>query len=262
MTRLRLWWSRGLEVRRRSSEPLNLTNFERQVYSQNGEDGILVEIFRRIGTENRFFVELGVGYRHGTRQVECNTRYLLESHGWSGIWMDGDPSFVGEAKRAFSHLKLSVEQELVTRETIVARFCGLAIPEGLDLLSIDIDGNDFWIWREVASFRPRVVIMEYNGAFVPGQDWVMDYDPNHRWDSTYYFGASLDAYERLGRELGYALVGCDSNGINAFFVRRDCLKDQFSGIDAGPRYHYHAPKRNPDFYGFPPSTSRKIVFRR
>jgi hypothetical protein len=261
VTRSRLRWRSANEARRRRRDPDNLTNFEKRIYSQNGEDGILAEIFRRIGTADRFFVEIGVGYRYGSNEVECNTRNLLEHGGWSGIWVDASTDFVAAARRRFAGLPLRVEQEFVLRETILNRMRAWGVAEGLDLLSIDIDGNDYWVWQELSALRPRVLILEYNGALLPGQDWVMEYNPDHRWDATYYFGASLDAYTRQCDRLGYRLVGCDSNGINAFFVRGDCAAHHF-GPQRETAYYYHAPKRNPDFYGFPPSPDKAIRLRR
>jgi hypothetical protein len=264
ITRSRLYWASRIEKRRREVEPLNLMNFEKRVFSQNGEDGILAEIFRRIGTRDRFFVEIGVGYRFGARETECNTRNLLENDGWSGIWIDASSDFVEDARKRFSQLPVRVLQTFVERETIKPQLQTVGVKPGFDLLSIDIDGNDYWIWKALQAFRPRVVIMEYNGSITPGHDWVMPYNQAHRWDATAYFGASLDAYYRLGQELGYALVGCDSNGINAFFVRKEELGEHFCKVSAGTHYHYVAPKRNPDFYGFPPSieSGRSITFSR
>jgi hypothetical protein len=103
----------------------------------------------------------------------------------------------------------------------------------VDLLSIDVDGNDYWIWRAIKSVTARVVVMEYNATYPPPVDFVRAYDPAARWGRDNYYGASLSALEKLGRKLGYALVGCSLSGVNAFFVREDLLK----GPDGAARFH-------------------------
>lgn len=107
------------------------------------------------------------------------------------------------------------------------------------MLSIDIDGNDFWIWNAISWFKPRVVIIEYNAIFPPDIDWVIKYNPNFKYNKyTSFFGASLKALEKLGTKKGYTLVACESKGINAFFVRSDLIADRFKGpFDAGNLYY-------------------------
>ena len=115
------------------------------------------------------------------------------------------------------------------------------VPNEVDLFSLDIDRNTYWIWAAVAEFKPRVVVVEYNASIPPSVDWKVDYHPNRRWNYTMYFGASLKALENLGRELGYSLVGCEISGINAFFVRSDLCCDRFEGpFDA--EHHFEPPR--------------------
>src|SRR5260370_27613128 len=111
------------------------------------------------------------------------------------------------------------------------------VPRNLDLLSIDIDGNDYWVWAAIQKWRPRLVVIEYNPTFPPHQKWVMKEDLNHRWDGTNYFGASLPSLAALGTKKGFTLVATDSCGINAFFVRDDFIAgDKF--LDPVVHYHY------------------------
>lgn len=191
---------------------VDLLTFEQMIYSQNGEDGILKAIFKKIGTTGKFCVEFGVG--DGTT---CNTRYLIEREEWKSLQMDMD-----------SKAPVSVRREFITAENINDLFRKYGVPREFDLLSIDIDYNTYWVWKAIEGFFPRVVVIEYNGNIPPTQNIVVPYDPNVTWDgASYYHGSSLLALVNLGNFRGYSLVACDSNGINAFFVRNDLVKGRF-----------------------------------
>lgn len=206
-----------------SSQRLN--RFEHKVYSQNGEDGIIEEIFNRIGTTDKFFVEFGVG-----NGLENNTAYLLIKD-WQGVWLEGHHPSVefiqSEFCREIAAKSLRIQETFITAENIVALFEQNNIPKEFDLLSIDIDGNDYHVWKMLAAYRPRVVVVEYNATFPPPTMWIKKYDPAWMWDGSIGFGASLKAFEHLGTELGYRLVGCNFAGANAFFVRNDLLNERF-----------------------------------
>jgi hypothetical protein len=203
----------------------NLGRFHHQVFSQHGEDGIIAEIFKRIGTTTRTFLECGVG-----DGLENNSAYLL-LQGWRGAWIEGAASSVAKIRTTFrreiGESRLSVAQALITAENIERVLANAGAPTDLDLLSFDIDRNTYSAWKALTTVNARVVVLEYNAVFPPGSDWVVDYEPHRTWNGTAYFGASLTAYERLGREEGYALVGCSANGVNAFFVREDLCGDWF-----------------------------------
>jgi len=213
----------------------DINEFERRAASQNGEDGIIAEIFRRVGTTNRYFVEFGVGDGH-----ECNTASLASS-GWSGLMLEGDPADAARlAERYASYGSIQTARAFITAENIASVFESHGVPKEFDLLSIDIDGNDYWVWRALEGYAPRVVVIEYNAAYHPPRRWVMRYNPDHRWDKTTYYGASIASLEALGRKLGYALLGSDVTGVNAFFVRRDLRRASgFRALD--PARAYHAP---------------------
>ena len=225
------------ELSQLKRQPNNLRHFEKQVYSQNGEDGILEEVFRRIGTGNRIFVEFGV--QDGT---QCCTRNLLENFSWSGIWIECSAEHVANARKRFNENPVKVFERFLTAENILSVFSEAGVPQQVDLMVIDVDGNDYWMWNALAGqFRPRVVVVEYNGTFGPHEEWVMPYDPQHRYDETAYFGASLSSFAAFGDRHGYSLVGCDSMGVNAIFVRKDVAGGLFDGLDQPPSYHYVAP---------------------
>ncbi len=212
-------------TRKRMRDPLALENFGYKVYSQNDEDGIIHEIFRRIGTDTKEFLELGVG-----KGLECNSHYLLHC-GWHGLWIEGNKAAFGEIGKRFRPVikngRLKVKGAFITRENIEK----LIRNTSPDLLSIDIDGNDWYVWKAIKSIRPRLVVIEYNGKFPPDLSWKQAYNARHIWDWTDWQGASLKAMEELGREKGYVLTGTNLTGVNAFFVREDLYsKDLFSDL--------------------------------
>jgi hypothetical protein len=222
-------------------DPLRLARSEHKVYSQHGEDGVLAEIFRRIGVTDRRFVEIGV------TPLENNTlcRFV---QGWTGVWIDGGldiEKFPERLRQACEKGELTALTRMLTRENVGGILREAGMRAEFDLLSLDVDMNTYELWAGLAEFRPRVIVVEYNGYFPPDIDWRVDYRPDAKWDGTTYFGASLKAFERLGRERGYRLVGCDLSGTNAFFVREDAAVGHFlaSGDAAThyepPRYHFY-----------------------
>lgn len=223
----------------RYSDPKNLTRYERSIYSQSGEDGIIQEIFKRIGMTNRFFVEFGAG--NGLQN--CTTALLLQN--WIGLWIEADEVNAQTILTKFSFLirkyRLTFQNLKITPDNIEKSFADTNVPEEFDLLSIDIDGNDYWVWKAIKRFNPRVVICEYNGRFGPDIQWVMEYNPHHTWRGSCYFGASLKSYQVLAKQKGYTLVGCTMSGVNAFFVRDDLIKDFFCQ-DTSTANHYE-PQR-------------------
>ncbi|MFG0212417.1 hypothetical protein ACFU8X_04890 [Brevibacillus porteri] len=214
-----------------------LNRYEKRVFSQNGEDGIIEEIFSRIGTTNRYCVEFGVG--DGS---ECMIKNLVTQHGWSGLAMEGDLNSCKKMSADYApHPQLMIKCESITRENIVSLFEDNGVPKEFDLLSIDIDGNDYWVWQALSTYTPRLVVIEYNAAFSPPQKMVIEYQPDFKWGGTTYFGASLSSLAILGNRLGYALVGTDSKGVNAFFLRHDLLR-QSGFSELTPEQAYHPPR--------------------
>ena len=223
----------------RHQDPKKLNQHEYKVWSQNGEDGIIAEIFRRIGTTNRYFVEFGAS--DGSE----NNSALLVRQGWSGLWMDADTKAVKKAKESFrSEIdagRLAILETFITSENIEDLFRQARVPEEMDLLSIDIDRNDYYVWEKIAHYRPRVVIIEYNAMVPPTMSWVVPYDPKAfgwaKFGDLPTNGASLKALEELGVKKGYSLVGCDLCGVNAFFVRNDLLGDRFAKPYTAENHH-------------------------
>ena len=200
----------------------SLSEVEFRVFSQWGEDGIIQYLISRVTIEDERFVEFGV-----EDYFESNTRFLLTNNNWKGLVLDCSESHIAFIRRDQLYWKhdLTAMQQFVTRENIndILTKCGF---EGdIGLLSIDIDGNDYWVWERIEVIDPRIVICEYNSIFGPTAAIVVPYDPEfvrtRAHYSNLYFGASLAALCHLAERKGYSFVGTNSVGTNAFFVRKD-----------------------------------------
>ena len=225
--------ARNLTMRTVFNRFAGLNEFEARTSSQNGEDGIIAEIARRLDVRDGFFVEFGV--QDGS---VCNTA-LLAANGWSGVYIEADDAFATHlTERYAGSARVKVVHAFVTAENIASIFESAGVPREFDVLSIDIDGNDYWVWRALSDFAPRIVVVEYNAEHPPPERWVMRYNPSHRWDKTTYYGASLASFSALAERMHYALVGTEKTGVNAFFVREDLLnRSGFRARTASDGYH-------------------------
>ena len=216
-----------------------ITHYGKSVFSQNGEDGIIHEIFNRIGTTNKFFCEFGV-----EDGLECNTTLLLLEN-WKGLWIEGDNKSYNKALENFDEAinkdLLTIQHSFITPENIEEIFDENNVPTDLDLLSIDIDTTDYWVRKAITNYKPRVLIMEYNAAYFPPVVWIKKKNETF-WDGDINMGASLQALHDLNKLKGYTLVGCDFNGVNAFFVRNDCYDESLFESDTSAEHHYEAFK--------------------
>ena len=232
--------TQALLASERARDPKRLLSYGFKGYSQNDEDGILQEIFNRISPTEKTFIEIGIGWGG----IENTTVYLLLS-GWRGLWIEaGDQAVSSIRKGLAGYLKggqLTLVHEFVDKENVDSLIRGTGFGGEIDLLSIDIDGNDYWVWDTISSVNPRVVVIEYNATFRPPARVVMEYCKDFRWDETNYYGASLKALEELGSQKGYALVGCNITGTNAFFVKQDLVQDRFSSPFTAEN-HYEPPR--------------------
>ena len=222
-------------TKKRMKDPLAIENFGYKVYSQNDEDGIINEIFKRIGTETKEFIEFGV-----ENGLECNSHFLLH-RGWHGLWIEGNANACKQIGNKFRPVikdgRLKVVNAFINRkniETLITEHRNIQ-KKGTepDFLSIDIDGNDWYVWDAIRAIKPRLVCIEYNGKFPPDYSWKQAYNQKHIWDYTDWQGASLKALELLGRKKDYVLVGTNLTGTNAFFVRKDLYStDKFMDCNA------------------------------
>ena len=209
----------------KGDNPLRLEKYGFKVFSQNDEDGIIEEIFNRIGEESKYFVEFGI--QNG---LESNCHFLLHK-GWKGLWLEGNSADVEKCKKYFakpiSDGRLKVINAFINKDNIDELITNNIDNKDIDLLSIDIDGNDYYVWEAIKSINPRVVVIEYNAKFPANFEWIMEYDENHTWNGDDEMGASLKSLELLGHKKGYQLVGTNYTGSNAFFVKKELAKGKF-----------------------------------
>lgn len=213
-----------IEQRQISHLGVGIESSEFRVFSQWGEDGIIQYLVRSVPIERPIFVEFGV-----ENYLESNTRFLLTNNQWSGLIMDGSAQNIADIKRdaIYWASNLKAEHAFITAENIDGLLRSNGIEGDIGLLSVDIDGNDYWVWRDIRSIAPRIVVCEYNSHFGPTARVTTPYDPGFVRDrahySKIYYGASIGALVQLAGQKGYTLVAGNSAGNNVFFVRNDVL---------------------------------------
>ncbi len=205
---------------RRPDGPIDaLRRSELRVHSQNGEDGVIAHLVDRIGVASGEVVEFGVG--DGS---ECCAANLVLAFGWSALLLEARKADAMTAASFFEAKapgRVTVHNTFVEPDTIDGLLAGRVAAE-FDVLSVDIDGNDYWVFDALGAVRPRVIVVEYNASFGPDRSVTIPYTPGFdRYrvhPSGYYHGASITALARLGERKGYILAGGDSRGVNAFLV--------------------------------------------
>ena len=194
---------------------MDLSVFEERIFSQNGEDGItikLLELLYNGDNENKYYVEFGVESGR-----ECNTRILWDRYKWKGLQMDG----------GHENQSINLRQEFITKENVVDLFRKYNVPDHINVLSVDIDFNDFYCLKEILkNYKCDILICEYNATHLPNEDKIVIYDKNGGWDGSNYFGVSLLSLTRLGEKYDYSLVYCDKKGVNCFFIHNDIIKNK------------------------------------
>lgn len=197
---------------------------EFKVFSQWGEDGILQHLIHHLPITRTEFVEFGVeDYR------EASTRFLLMNDNWRGLVMDGSEAHIQSIQGAYNHWchDLTARCAFISPENINQLLEDAGFTGDIGIYSVDVDGMDYWIWKATTVVSPIIVICEYNGVF--GSDIAVTVPPDAGFMrskahySNLFYGASLSALEHLGREKGYSLVGSNTAGNNAFFIRQDML---------------------------------------
>lgn len=219
-------WDRADPTRWQENEisrQRGVENYEFSLFSQNGEDGLLRYLYSEIGFRSRLFLEFGFGV------IENNSLRLILKENFGGVFIDAYDLPViefNEAAQSFGIQNVVAINTFLALENLETTIIASNLPEEIDLLSIDVDGNDYWLWEGLNCISPRVVVIEYNASLGPELSLSVPYDPEfdryQKHPSGFYYGASISALERLGKKKDYRLIGCDSKGINAFFIRDDC----------------------------------------
>ena len=222
----------------------DLVRYSAKGYSQYGADGVIGKLFHDLGTTEKYYVEFGTQ----KDATECNTRRLRETCAWSGLLMDG-----GNANAT-----INLHTAFITRENIGVLFKRHKVPKHFDLLSVDIDGNDYHVLSAIlrAGYRPRVVVVEYNAQLGPEKDLVAKYSPTHRWDMSCYISASITAFYKLARLNGYSIVA--SMLPDLYWVRDDVLV----GKSGKPKVSYaHTNNVTALFYAAARDVGNELMFK-
>ena len=218
----------------------NIQLAEFRVFSQWGDDGIVQFLVNYLDIEHKNFIEFGVETYH-----EATTRFLLVQNNWSGFVMDSSKRNIArlKAQDIYWRHELLALPAFVTRNNINRLIVDNGFENKVGLLHIDIDGNDYWIWKEITTIKPEIVIVEYNHRFGSSLPCVMPYTDKPTDNAER--GASLLSLCDLAEEKGYCFVGCESHGVNAYFVRKDKIKNLspltaeqgYAAAKAGDRFH-------------------------
>ena len=216
----------GLESRLLRTKTTGLREAEFRVFSQFGEDGIIQYLIQRVQIETEIFIEFGV-----EDYSESNTRFLLVNDNWRGLVLDSGDRHVAFLRRTGLDWRHDIEAKVafIDRDNINGLIASAPMHGDIGLLSVDIDGNDLWVLDEIDVVSPRILVIEYNSTFGPDAAVTVPYDPafvrgRAHW-SHLYWGASLTALDAVATRKGYVLVGGNSAGNNAFWVREDVLGD-------------------------------------
>ena len=214
--------------------PERLTAGRFRLLSQNQEDGMLWSLFQQIGMTTKTFVELGSGATGG------NAAMLAGEFGWTGLLVEGDQGKVEYAGRRFPRAKAVCAW--ITPETVNDLLERNGFAGEVDLLSVDVDGVDYWVWQAITVCSARLVMLEYNSMFGPDRAVTVPYDPkfNRRDHRFCYYGASLSAMTQLSATKGYRLVAVEPTGVNAFFLRND-VAPEIPACD--PAHVYRIPDK-------------------
>jgi hypothetical protein len=200
----------------------NIHDAEFKVFSQWGDDGIIQYLIHKVGIQYKMFIEFGV-----EDYSESNTKFLLLNNNWKGLIIDSNEQYINSVKENAIYWKydLTAVCAFITKENINSLFIDNGFKGDIGLLSIDIDGNDYWVWKEINVIDPDIVIVEYNSVFGSKHAITVPYNPSFiRQKAHYsylYWGASLKALCSLATAKGYIFVGCNSNGNNAYFVKKE-----------------------------------------
>ncbi|TMJ17511.1 MAG: hypothetical protein E6G92_14460 [Alphaproteobacteria bacterium] len=246
----------------RSARRETLADYEFKVFSQWGEDGIIQHLIANLDIPDRTFVEFGV-----EDFSESNCRFLMMKDNWRGFVIDGSEKNIARLRSGSYFWKhdLRAINAFITRENIAELIATSGFDE-IGILSVDIDGVDWHVLAALEHLRPAILIVEYNGVFGPTATVTVPYDAaffrTSAHHSNIYYGASLGAFDWLARRRGYSLVGGNSAGSNAFFVRDDLLNDVVRPASIGATFRPTPFREARDRSGaltFPRESERRAI---
>jgi hypothetical protein len=200
----------------------SINEVEFKVFSQWGEDGIIDWLVNSIPTLPKTFIEFGV-----ETYTESNTRLLLLNHNWSGLVIDGSLQNIQNIKKQNIYWRhnLNAIHAFIDVDNINELFSISNFGTQIGILSIDIDGNDYWVWDKIQITKPVIVICEYNAVFGDLNPITIPYNSEFQRtnysDTNLYFGASIQALINLAEKKGYEFIGTNSHGCNAFFIDKN-----------------------------------------
>lgn len=228
---------------------INLDIFNYKIYSQDNEDGIIHGLNAIFPFRHNFVVELGVG-----NAKQCNTRYLVEQTGTNYLYIDA-----ADNKKTY----LTIQKEFIRTDNINELLQKYIVPKELDLFSIDLDYNTYYILDAISiEYQPSFFLVEYNSSIPYNKKLVVKNDKNRLWDGSNYFGASLMSYVELLKSRGYTLIYCDKNGVNAYYMKDSLLKDHMFLNQANIAQLYREPKyglkKGNKFIGHLPSEEKFV----
>ncbi len=212
-------------------EASQLQNIEFSVFSQFGDDGIIQWLIHHLDIPNKTFIEFGV-----EDYSESNTRFLMMNDNWSGFVMDGSNKNINKLKSQYYYWRhdLAAQAVFITRDNINSLIAEQNFQEDVGLLHIDLDGNDYYVWKAINVINPVIVIVEYNSLFGIDRPISVIYDDGFVRKNAHYsnlfWGTSLLSLNNLAREKGYSFIGCNSAGNNAYFVRNDKLNSKVKSV--------------------------------
>ena len=229
----------------------NINDYEFKIFSQCGDDGIIQYLIKKLNIENKYFIEFGVG-----DFSESNCRFLMMNNNWSGFVMDASNTNIKKLKSEswFWKYNLLAKSKFVTRDNIDDIISSIK-EENIGLLHIDIDGNDYHIFKEMnlKLLNPSIIIIEYNSLFgvvraltIP---YRADFNRTKAHHSNLFFGASLKALNHAAENKGYSLIGTNITGNNAYFIRKDLLNKKIKSLDIKSAYHYSKFREGRDLKG-------------
>jgi hypothetical protein len=209
----------------------SLSQVEFSIFSQFGDDGIIQWLIQNIEIENKVFIEFGI-----EDYSESNTRFLMMNNNWSGLVMDGSQDNIIKLQNQSYYWKFNLDSKAVFIDinNINSEITSANIHGNIGLLHIDLDGNDYYIWKAINVISPIIVIIEYNSIFGLEREISVPYRPDFNrtkaHSSNLFFGSSIKSIFELSKEKGYSFIGCNSAGNNAYFIRNDKVNAQVRPI--------------------------------